>query len=332
MRATEGPVEVGGSVSTPSRRTATLDGEPLELARKEFDLLALLMQEAGPVVSRERLIDEVWDMNWFGSTKTLDVHVSALRKKLGDDAADSRYIHTVRGVGFRFAAPEEPVEPAAETACGVRLRAGDRLIVLEIPLVLSLSSRVNAEVKSQAAAQAQVVATAAAAQGGDAARLRRLVRQAGRDLGARVIVVDARGRLVADSAGTGLSLTSYRNRPEIAAALAGRSEQGTRHSDTLGSDLLYTAVPVLGGGAVRVTQSVDAVGAGAPERARRDRRRRSSRSRSVSRSPGWSPARSPGRCARLPARRGASRTASSTRGPTSRARASSVRSRSPSTT
>ena len=127
------------------------------------------------------------------------------------------------------------------------------LIVLEIPLVLSLSSRVNAEVKSQAAAQAQVVATAAAAQGGDPARLRQLVRQAGRDLGARVIVVDARGRLVADSAGTVLSLTSYRNRPEIAAALAGRSEQGTRHSDTLGSDLLYTAVPVLGGGAVRVT-------------------------------------------------------------------------------
>ena len=79
------------------------------------------------------------------------------------------------------------------------------LIVLEIPLVLSLSSRVNAEVKAQAAAQAQVVATAAAAQGGDPARLRQLVRQAGRDLGSRVIVVDARGRLVADSAGTGLT-------------------------------------------------------------------------------------------------------------------------------
>ena len=105
--ATEGPVEVGGVRLDPSRRTASLDGEPLELARKEFDLLALLLQEAGAVVSRERLIDEVWDVNWFGSTKTLDVHVSALRKKLADDAADSRYIHTVRGVGFRFASPEE---------------------------------------------------------------------------------------------------------------------------------------------------------------------------------------------------------------------------------
>jgi two-component system response regulator RegX3 len=105
--ASDGPIEVGVVRLDPAKRTASLDGEPLELARKEFDLLALLMQEAGTVVSRERLIDEVWDVNWFGSTKTLDVHVSALRKKLADDAADSRYIHTVRGVGFRFASPEE---------------------------------------------------------------------------------------------------------------------------------------------------------------------------------------------------------------------------------
>ena len=49
-----------------------------------------------------RLIDEVWDVNWFGSTKTLDVHVSGLRKKLGDDSTEPRYLHTVRGVGFRF--------------------------------------------------------------------------------------------------------------------------------------------------------------------------------------------------------------------------------------
>ena len=135
------------------------------------------------------------------------------------------------------------------------------LIVLEIPLVLSLSSRVDAEVKAQAAAQAQGVAAGASTRLGDRAELERLVGQAGRDLGARVIVVDARGRLLADSAGTGLRLSSYRERPEIAAALGGRSQQGTRHSDTLGSDLLYTAVPVVGGGAVRVTQSVDAVGA-----------------------------------------------------------------------
>ena len=79
----------------------------IELARKEFDLLWLLMREAGTVVPRERLIDEVWDVNWFGSTKTLDVHVSGLRKKLGDDPSEPRYLHTVRGVGFRFSGREE---------------------------------------------------------------------------------------------------------------------------------------------------------------------------------------------------------------------------------
>ena len=65
------------------------------------------MERAGTVITRQALIEEVWDMNWFGSTKTLDVHMSGLRKKLGDDAADPRYIHTVRGIGFRFTAPEE---------------------------------------------------------------------------------------------------------------------------------------------------------------------------------------------------------------------------------
>ena len=100
-------VEIAGVRLDPARRSVTLDGRPLELARKEFDLLALLMAEAGSVVPRERLIDEVWDVNWFGSTKTLDVHVSALRRKLDDDSSDPRFIHTVRGVGFRFTGPDE---------------------------------------------------------------------------------------------------------------------------------------------------------------------------------------------------------------------------------
>ena len=84
-----------------------MDGEVIDLTRKEFELLALLMSEAGAVISRERLIDEVWDTNWFGSTKTLDVHVSSLRRKLGDDSQNPRFIHTVRGVGFRFASADE---------------------------------------------------------------------------------------------------------------------------------------------------------------------------------------------------------------------------------
>ena len=106
--AANGVQAIGAIELDQSARTVTLDGEPLELTRKEFDLLALLMGQAGTVVSRERLIDEVWDVNWFGSTKTLDVHVSGLRKKLGDDPSDPRYLHTVRGVGFRFARAVEP--------------------------------------------------------------------------------------------------------------------------------------------------------------------------------------------------------------------------------
>jgi two-component system response regulator RegX3 len=102
-----GPVEVGGLRLDPDRRSVTLGGDELELTRREFELLELLMREAGSVVTRERLIDEVWDVNWFGSTKTLDVHVSSLRRKLGEDSADPRFIHTVRGVGFRFAGSDE---------------------------------------------------------------------------------------------------------------------------------------------------------------------------------------------------------------------------------
>jgi two-component system, OmpR family, response regulator RegX3 len=105
--ATAEVMELGDLRVDAPRRAASLAGEPLELSRKEFDLLRLLVESAGSVVTRERLIDEVWDTNWFGSTKTLDVHVSALRKKLGDDPTTPRFIHTVRGVGFRFAGADE---------------------------------------------------------------------------------------------------------------------------------------------------------------------------------------------------------------------------------
>jgi DNA-binding response OmpR family regulator len=101
------PIEVGSLRLDPARRSATLNGDQLDLTRKEFELLEMLMSEAGSVITRERLIDEVWDVNWFGSTKTLDVHVSGLRRKLGDNSSSPRFIHTVRGVGFRFSGPEE---------------------------------------------------------------------------------------------------------------------------------------------------------------------------------------------------------------------------------
>jgi DNA-binding response OmpR family regulator len=105
--APRGPVQVGELEVDERSRRATLRGRELELTLKEFDLLARLVRDAGSVVRRDDLMTDVWDENWFGSMKTLDVHVSTLRRKLEDDPARPRYLHTVRGVGFRFVAQEE---------------------------------------------------------------------------------------------------------------------------------------------------------------------------------------------------------------------------------
>jgi two-component system, OmpR family, response regulator RegX3 len=105
--------EVGDVRVNLDTRTVTKGDETLDLTLKEFELLRMLMEQAGKVVSRTDLMDEVWDPNWYGSTKTLDVHVSSLRKKLGDDPVESRYIHTVRGVGFRFSSAEELADHSA---------------------------------------------------------------------------------------------------------------------------------------------------------------------------------------------------------------------------
>ena len=101
------PMVIGELEVDPGARTVRLAGEPLRLARKEFDLLAELARHRGQVVSREDLMSRVWDVNWFGSTKTLDVHIRTLRRKLGDDSANPRFIETVRGVGFRLIALED---------------------------------------------------------------------------------------------------------------------------------------------------------------------------------------------------------------------------------
>jgi signal transduction histidine kinase len=137
------------------------------------------------------------------------------------------------------------------------------IVALAVPLSLNLSKRVDAEVKAEAAGQAQLVAASAGGRLDDADELDRLAARSSESLGGRVVIVDARGRLLADSAGEGLETEVYATRPEIAAALRGRTSQGERHSDDLNQDLLFTAVPVVSSGktvgAVRVTQSVDAV-------------------------------------------------------------------------
>jgi two-component system, OmpR family, response regulator RegX3 len=102
-----GVIEIGELRIDSDARRASLAGREIELTRKEFDLLARLGRDAGRVVTRETLMADVWDTNWFGSTKTLDVHVAWLRRKLGDDSAAPRLIQTVRGVGFRLAGDQE---------------------------------------------------------------------------------------------------------------------------------------------------------------------------------------------------------------------------------
>ena len=99
-------IKIGDIVIDPVARVATRRGEPLDLTAKEFDLLYYLMDHAGEVVRREDIMNDVWDQHWFGPTKTLDVHVSTLRRKLNDHAESPVYIRTVRGVGLRFAAAD----------------------------------------------------------------------------------------------------------------------------------------------------------------------------------------------------------------------------------
>jgi two-component system response regulator RegX3 len=103
-------LEVGDVVMNLETHRVTRGDDHVELTVKEYELLRVLLEHAGKVVRRNVLVQEVWDPTWFGSTKTVDVHMSALRKKLGDDPASPRYVHTVRGVGFRFASPAELAE------------------------------------------------------------------------------------------------------------------------------------------------------------------------------------------------------------------------------
>ena len=98
-------IRVGGLVVDESTRTATLDGRLLELSRKEFDVLALLASRRGQVVTKRELLSEVWQQAYGGSDRTVDVHLSWLRRKLGESAAKPRYLLSVRGVGVRLVDP-----------------------------------------------------------------------------------------------------------------------------------------------------------------------------------------------------------------------------------
>jgi DNA-binding response OmpR family regulator len=104
-RAEPATHQVGQLRVDVGQRQAQLDGNALELTRKEFDLLAYLAARPGQVVTRRELLEEVWQQPWIGEDQTIDVHLYWLRRKLGETAASPRYLHTVRGVGLRLAPP-----------------------------------------------------------------------------------------------------------------------------------------------------------------------------------------------------------------------------------
>ena len=106
-RADGDPAIVVGGLRIDTRsREVTVDGRVVDLARKEFDLLLVLARRSGEVVTKRDLLAEVWQQAWGGSDRTVDVHLSWLRRKLGESAKQPRYLHSVRGVGVRLVAPE----------------------------------------------------------------------------------------------------------------------------------------------------------------------------------------------------------------------------------
>ena len=101
----EAPIQVGGLWLDGEAYEAMLNGIPLELSKREFDLLYYLARHAGQVVTKRDLLTHVWRMPYGGADKTVDVHVSWLRRKMGETALEPRYLDTVRGVGIKLAAP-----------------------------------------------------------------------------------------------------------------------------------------------------------------------------------------------------------------------------------
>ncbi|MCY4035978.1 MAG: response regulator transcription factor [bacterium] len=106
-------IEVGDVAVDPERHEVVVRGQPIDLPLKEFDLLELLLANAGRVLTRDALIDQVWGSDYVGDTKTLDVHIKRLRSKIEDDPSNPRRIVTIRGLGYKYATgfPSETAPP-----------------------------------------------------------------------------------------------------------------------------------------------------------------------------------------------------------------------------
>ncbi len=104
---TTGVLEAGGIQVDPDRHLVFIRGNDVHLRRKEFELLSLLMENAGRLLTRDVLIDRIWGSDYFGDTKTLDVHIKRLRSHVEEDPSSPKLITTIRGVGYRFDAPRD---------------------------------------------------------------------------------------------------------------------------------------------------------------------------------------------------------------------------------
>lgn len=103
-----GPLRGGRLILDPNTHEVTLDGRTVDLTAKEFELLRLLLSHPNRVFTRDFLLEHIWGYDYYGSTRTVDMHISRLREKIEDDPGSPTYIVTVRGVGYKFKAPSDP--------------------------------------------------------------------------------------------------------------------------------------------------------------------------------------------------------------------------------
>ena len=256
-RDARGGARAGGRDRRAARSTrraprVSLDGAELELCAQGVRPARAAGARRRRVVTREDLMSDVWDENWFGSTKTLDVHIGWLRRKLGDDPAQPRFIHTVRGVGFRFAAPAESavsLRTRLLLALGLRARCW-RSSRFEVPLGAeparprrrrgALAGRGQADVVAAARRRPARAAAAARSSATSRERPRRRPRPRDRRRTRTARLARRHRRHRRGSAPT------TRSRPEIAAALRRPTAPGpARAAARWARDILATAVPIV---------------------------------------------------------------------------------------
>ena len=257
--ARRAPITIGSLVLDPASRSVTKDGAPIELAAKEFDLLRMLMSRAGEVVGREEIMDEVWDPHWFGPSKTLDVHISWLRKKIEDEAVGAPLhphgprrrvpIRRAPSVTRRctWAHVDEGPDPARRL---VRLRAARRDRGAHRPARHRAPRSRPFRARGTDAREPQTIAAVLARDQleDDPAERRALVRNAARyagDVGGRVVVLGDTGVAIADSAEEDLGEDFARRVARRWPAPSPRSRSRRSAGRGGGGDIAVAAAPII---------------------------------------------------------------------------------------